>query len=125
MIMKMFIPFYHTDYQLKNLKNINYDSKAAFELLNIKEPIIWLNWTRKQKQSGKWLPKDQITNWKIVNKSVDFSIGNTGESRRRLNQINGYIDHSSRISMEMIWMETITNRYLIHLIRVIEEDLKA
>ncbi|MFN8313946.1 MAG: hypothetical protein U0289_14160 [Cyclobacteriaceae bacterium] len=121
----MLIPFYHTDYQLKNLKNINYDSKAAFELLEYQRAnnLIELNKKNRSNLASDY-QRIKLQIEKIVNKSVDFSIGNTGRVTTTVNQINAEYrsfikDKHGNDLMEIDYKSS----HLIHLIRVIEEDL--
>lgn len=117
------IPLYHTDYQLKNLKNINYDSVAAFELLEYQKANYLIDLkSRKNLVTDYNRIKFQIQ--KIKDKNVYFSTGKTGRVTSTVNQIDAEYrsfikDNDGNDLMEIDFKSS----HLNHLLRVIEEDI--
>lgn len=122
------IPLYHTDYQLRNLKNINYDSKSAYELLEMQKVKGLndqkLNSGKNKNKHFKDYNRIKLHIDKIVRKNPSFSVGKTGRVTTTINQIDSEYrsfikDNQGNDLMEIDFKSS----HLNHLIRVIEHDL--
>jgi hypothetical protein len=117
------IPLYHTDYQIRNLKEINYDSGAAFALLEYQKTNNQIDQKKRKNQVSDYHRiKYQIE--KLMTKSAYFSIGKTGRFTTTVNQIDSEYrsfikDKHGNDLMEIDFKSS----HLNHLIRVIDEDI--